>query len=104
MSRAGFAHAFLLTYFTGGAGNFGDGFGTCPGVSFASFFIALIDYAAVEDVDSYGVEAEGGGGEMEGANGCVGGGEGVDGDVETVGEGNGEAGLGDGGEVVEETI
>ena len=84
MARAGFSHALLLSNFAGGAGDFGDGLGAGASVAFASFLVALVDDAAVQDVHSYGLEAEGGGGEVKGADGgSVD--EGVDRDVEAMG-------------------
>jgi hypothetical protein len=61
MSRAGSAETFLLAYLSSRAGDGGDGFGDGTGVAEAALFVALVDDAAVEDVNA-GLGGEGSGG------------------------------------------
>lgn len=68
MTRPGLPRTLLLSHFTAGAAHLRDGFGPSPGVTSASFGVALVDDASVEYVDSDGVASECAGGEVERAH------------------------------------
>ena len=87
MTRTCLAHTLLLSNLACAPGDFRDGFGTRPGVAFATLAVALVDDASMEDVGADGGEAECLGGEVDGADGFVG--EVFDVHVEAVGEGDG---------------
>jgi len=91
MTRPRPALSFLGTDFATAAAHFRDVFGFRG--AFAAFFVALVDYDAVDEVRADGIASEEGGGEVDRAYfdgwGGDSGGEVEDGDFEAVREGNG---------------